>query len=69
MQQIDWQDFMKVELRVGKIVQAEVFEQARKLHTFFMWILERNWALKNPVRKLHSCISRKIYWGNWSLLS
>ncbi len=30
MQQIDLQDFLKVELRVGKIVQAEVFEQARK---------------------------------------
>lgn len=30
MQQINWQDFVKVELRVGKIVQAEVFEQARK---------------------------------------
>ncbi|MCL6237660.1 MULTISPECIES: tRNA-binding protein [Acinetobacter] len=30
MQQIDWHDFVKVELRVGKIVQAEVFEQARK---------------------------------------
>ncbi|RKG31285.1 tRNA-binding protein [Acinetobacter tianfuensis] len=30
MDQIEWQDFIKVELRVGQIVRAEVFEQARK---------------------------------------
>jgi len=30
MQTIDWQDFAKVELRVGRIVSAEVFKQARK---------------------------------------
>lgn len=30
MQQIEWDDFIKVELRVGKIVQAEVFEKARR---------------------------------------
>ncbi|BCX75651.1 tRNA-binding protein [Acinetobacter bereziniae] len=29
MQQIEWNDFFKVELRVGKIIQAEVFEKAR----------------------------------------
>ena len=30
MQQITWDDFMKVELRVGKVVSAEPFPQARK---------------------------------------
>lgn len=30
MQQIEWNDFLKVELRVGKMIQAEVFTQARK---------------------------------------
>ena len=29
MQQIEWNDFVKVELRVGEIVSAEVFEKAR----------------------------------------
>lgn len=30
MQQIEWNDFTRVELRVGRIVAAEVFAQARK---------------------------------------
>ncbi|ENV31660.1 tRNA-binding protein [Acinetobacter gerneri] len=30
MQEIQWNDFTKVELRVGKVIQAEVFEKARK---------------------------------------
>ena len=30
MQEIEWSDFMKVELRVGRIVAAEVFKEARK---------------------------------------
>ena len=30
MQEIGWDDFMKVELRVGRVLQAEVFAEARK---------------------------------------
>ena len=30
MEEISWNDFMKVELRVGRVVQAEVFAEARK---------------------------------------
>ena len=30
MEQIEWNDFTRVELRVGRIVTAEVFAQARK---------------------------------------
>lgn len=30
MQQIEWGDFVKVELRVGKVISAESFPEARK---------------------------------------
>ncbi len=30
MQEISWDDFMKVELRVGRVLSAEPFPQARK---------------------------------------
>ena len=30
MEEISWNDFMKVELRVGRVLQAEVFKEARK---------------------------------------
>lgn len=30
MENIQWQDFEKVELRVGKVIAAEVFKEARK---------------------------------------
>ena len=29
-EEITWDDFMKVELRVGRVLQAEVFKEARK---------------------------------------
>ncbi len=30
MQTIKWQDFEKVELRVGKVIEAKIFKEARK---------------------------------------
>ena len=30
MEEISWHDFTKVELRVGRVLQAEVFKEARK---------------------------------------
>lgn len=30
MNEISWEDFSKIELRVGRVVRAEVFAQARK---------------------------------------
>jgi len=30
MEQIGWEDFTRVELRVGRVLSAEVFEAARK---------------------------------------
>ena len=30
MEEISWNDFMKVELRVGRIVEAKIFKEARK---------------------------------------
>lgn len=30
MNQIEWSDFTKVELRVGRVLSAEIFPEARK---------------------------------------
>lgn len=60
MEQIEWNDFLKVELRVGKIIQAEVFEKARKpayiLHVDFGEEL----GVRNRVHRLLNFINRRI---------
>lgn len=44
---IDWNDFMKVELRVGRVLSAETFPQARKP----AYILHVDFGLEIGVRK------------------
>ncbi len=56
MEQIDWNDFLKVELRVGKIIQAEVFEERVNL----LNILHVDFGEELGVRKSSAQIT-KLY--------
>ena len=54
MDQIDWADFVKVELRVGKIVDAQPFPQARKP----AYILHVDFGAEIGVRKSSAQITQ-----------
>jgi hypothetical protein len=54
MEAITWNDFEKVQLVCGTIVEAEVFLEARKP-------AYKNWGLKNPALRSQSTIHPK----NW----
>jgi tRNA-binding protein len=41
MQTIDFEDFNRIELRVGTIVQVEVFDKARK-PAYKIWVLRNH---------------------------
>ncbi|MGT2551342.1 tRNA-binding protein [Acinetobacter geminorum] len=56
MEQIEWNDFLQVELRVGKIIQADVFEKARKP----AYILHVDFGEELGVRKSSAQIT-KLY--------
>lgn len=47
MQHIDWNDFMKVDLRVGRVLSARVFAEARKP----AYVLEVDFGAEVGVRK------------------
>jgi len=47
MQEIDWNDFMKVELRVGRVLSARAFPEARKP----AYVLEVDFGQEVGVRK------------------
>ncbi|MGC3981430.1 MAG: tRNA-binding protein [Steroidobacteraceae bacterium] len=54
MQLIGWDDFSKVELRVGRIVRAEVFAQARKR----AYVLHVDFGAELGVRKSSAQITQ-----------
>ncbi len=55
METIEWSDFTKVELRVGKVVAAEVFREARKP----AYILQVDFGEEIGMRKSSSQITER----------
>lgn len=52
METITWDDFARVQLRVGRIVAAEVFAQARKPAYLLQVDFGPELGIKNPARRL-----------------
>jgi tRNA-binding protein len=55
MQNISWDDFAKVELRVGRIIRAQPFPEARKP----AYILEVDFGLEIGVKKSSAQITKR----------
>ena len=59
METITWDDFAKVELRVGRIVEARVFAGARKPAYVLQVDFGEAIGIRNPARRSRGCIRRK----------
>lgn len=51
-----FQDFMKLDIRVGEIIQVEFFEKAKSLPINFGLILVMRLGLRNQVPRLRNAI-------------
>lgn len=65
MKLIGWNDFEKVELRVGRIVEVSNFPEARKPAYILRIDFEMKSVSVNRVRRLPVCIPRKIWSDAW----
>ncbi len=61
MQTISWDDFTKVELRVGRVVSAEVFPEARKP----AYVLQVDFGEAIGIRKSSAQITHLYQPGSW----
>jgi tRNA-binding protein len=60
MDTITWDDFDKVDLRVGRIIDVSHFPEARKPAYILQVDFGSELGVKNPAPGLQICISRKI---------
>ena len=59
MLQIQWDDFMKVELRVGRVLSADPFPQARRPAYVLQVDFGPELGVRSPARSSRRCTPRK----------